>query len=117
MCNVSPDFLSFSFQTQVDPQGTAMRWCRSIPRRVYTVPGPNALWHIDGQQGLIQYVVIYLLLLLSPPCPPSSPPPPQWLLLLLLSVIVSSPFSCIEFGGGGGVGGRMLVPIRTRFNV
>ncbi|KAG9221975.1 hypothetical protein CCMSSC00406_0009183 [Pleurotus cornucopiae] len=28
---------------------------RRIERRVYNVPGPNSLWHHDGQHGLIQW--------------------------------------------------------------
>ncbi|KAJ3507942.1 hypothetical protein NMY22_g16776 [Coprinellus aureogranulatus] len=29
-----------------------------IRRRVYSVPGPNALWHHDGQHGLIRYGIV-----------------------------------------------------------
>ena len=39
---------------RVDPEGVAERWARSIPRRVYRVCGPNALWHIDGNHKLIR---------------------------------------------------------------
>lgn len=30
------------------------RWRESIRRRVYRVPGPLALWHIDGNHKLIR---------------------------------------------------------------
>ena len=35
---------------RVDPVGVSRRWSgnRIIHRRVYNVPHPNALWHIDG---------------------------------------------------------------------
>ena len=33
---------------QVDPIKTTMRWSQPISRRVYCVPRPNSLWHIDG---------------------------------------------------------------------
>ncbi|KAL0061141.1 hypothetical protein AAF712_012061 [Marasmius tenuissimus] len=31
---------------------------RRINRRIYTVPGPNSLWHHDGQHGLIRYKIV-----------------------------------------------------------
>ncbi|KAG6906726.1 hypothetical protein DXG01_012416 [Tephrocybe rancida] len=31
---------------------------RRIQRRVYSVAGPNALWHHDGQHGLIRYKIV-----------------------------------------------------------
>ncbi|KAK7051234.1 hypothetical protein VNI00_004734 [Paramarasmius palmivorus] len=31
---------------------------RTIMRRIYTVPGPNSLWHHDGQHGLIKYKIV-----------------------------------------------------------
>ncbi len=36
--------------SRVDPIGVAVRCShqRCIPRRVYSVPYPNAVWHIDG---------------------------------------------------------------------
>ncbi|KAH3814705.1 hypothetical protein DPMN_143214 [Dreissena polymorpha] len=34
--------------TRVDEAAEAMRWSRTIQRRTYRVPGPNALSHIDG---------------------------------------------------------------------
>lgn len=36
----------------VDPVGTASRWSRSINRRTYKVPNPNALWHMDAHLKL-----------------------------------------------------------------
>lgn len=32
-----------------------MRWLNSVARRVYSVPGPNSLWHIDGLHALIRW--------------------------------------------------------------
>lgn len=47
-----PDAVSFSrvqeSLTCVDPVATAMRWATPISRRTYSVSGPNALWHMDG---------------------------------------------------------------------
>lgn len=39
---------------RVDPIGVARRWSRNkiIHRRVYSVPHPNALWHIDSHMSL-----------------------------------------------------------------
>ena len=39
---------------RVDPLGVMSRWIRAIHRRTYTVAGPNALWHIDGNHKLIR---------------------------------------------------------------
>lgn len=41
--------------TAVDPVNTALRWAMPIMRRVYSVPHPNALWHLDGNHKLIRY--------------------------------------------------------------
>ena len=35
-------------QRRIGPQGSALRRIRAISRRQYCVPGPGALWHIDG---------------------------------------------------------------------
>ena len=42
---------------RVDPSGVMRRWSRHrcIHRRQYSVPHPNALWHIDGNMALIQW--------------------------------------------------------------
>ena len=40
---------------KVDPTGTARRWAQIIPRRTYSVPTPNSLWHIDTHHSLIRY--------------------------------------------------------------
>lgn len=40
---------------RVDPIGVANRWIQSIHRRTYSVPSPNALWHMDGNHKLIRY--------------------------------------------------------------
>ena len=39
---------------RVNPEGVALRWLRLTPRRQYSVPGPLALWHIDGNHKLIR---------------------------------------------------------------
>lgn len=41
--------------TRVDPENTALRWACVITRRVYSVPRPNALWHMDGNHALIRW--------------------------------------------------------------
>ena len=40
---------------RTDPSGVHQRWSESIRRRKYWVPGPLALWHIDGNHKLIRY--------------------------------------------------------------
>ena len=40
---------------RTDPAGSAMRWFNTITRRVYSVRGPNSLWHIDGLHCLIRW--------------------------------------------------------------
>ena len=37
----------------LDPEGTVKRWRNTIKRRVYSVSGPNALWHIDDNHKLM----------------------------------------------------------------
>ena len=37
----------------LDPEGTVERWRNTIKRRVYSVSGPNALWHIDDNHKLM----------------------------------------------------------------
>ena len=41
-------------QRRIDPQGSVMRRLRSLSRRCYSVPGPQHLWHIDGNHKLIK---------------------------------------------------------------
>lgn len=43
---------------RADPLGVAYRWARSIHRRKYSVPYPNALWHIDSYHALIRWKLI-----------------------------------------------------------
>jgi Integrase core domain len=40
---------------RIDPVGTLDRWAAVIPRRVYSVAGPNSLWHMDGNLKLRKY--------------------------------------------------------------
>lgn len=42
---------------RVDPIGTEVRALanRTLRRRQYSVPAPNAMWHIDGNHKLIRY--------------------------------------------------------------
>ena len=44
--------------TRVDPENTALRWACVITRRVYSVQGPNSLWHIDGNHALIRWKLV-----------------------------------------------------------
>lgn len=39
----------------VDPIGTATRWSKTIKRKVYKVPTPNSLWHMDAHLKLSRY--------------------------------------------------------------
>ena len=43
---------------RVDPINVSMRRMRVIRRRTYSVPGPNALWHIDGHHSLIRWRMV-----------------------------------------------------------
>ena len=40
---------------RVDPIRTSARLNQAVQRRKYSVPGPNALWHIDGNHSLIRW--------------------------------------------------------------
>ena len=40
---------------QIDPVGRCLRWFNTFGRRVYSVRGPNSLWHIDGLHCLIHW--------------------------------------------------------------
>ena len=39
---------------RTDPSGCYKRWRQSVHRRKYSVPTPQALWHIDGNHKLIR---------------------------------------------------------------
>lgn len=39
---------------EVDPVNTALKWASPISRRVYCVPYPNFIWHLDGNHKLIR---------------------------------------------------------------
>ena len=43
---------------RVDPSGIEYRLRRSLHRREYCVPYPNALWHIDGYHKLIRWRMV-----------------------------------------------------------
>ena len=43
---------------RTDPNGTIVRHADLIQRRKYHVPGPQSLWHIDGNHKLIRYVYV-----------------------------------------------------------
>ncbi len=43
-------------QRRVDPEGSILRQLSSLRRRRYSVPGPQSLWHIDGNHKLIRYI-------------------------------------------------------------
>ena len=44
---------------RVDPEGTIARRLSTINRRVYSVPSPLSLWHIDGNHKLIRLAAIH----------------------------------------------------------
>ena len=44
-------------QRRVDPGGCVLRRLCAINRRMYSVNGPLALWHMDGSHKLIRYIV------------------------------------------------------------
>ena len=44
-----------------DPVNTALRWRSMTPRRPYSVPGPNSLWHI-GKVFLSHQCIIIIIL-------------------------------------------------------
>ena len=43
---------------RVDPLGIEQRSRRLLHRRKYKVPGPNSLWHIDGNHKLVRWRVV-----------------------------------------------------------
>uniref|UniRef100_A0A7M5V4P1 Integrase catalytic domain-containing protein n=1 Tax=Clytia hemisphaerica TaxID=252671 RepID=A0A7M5V4P1_9CNID len=43
---------------RIDPTNTALRWFKQNPRWVYSVPGPNSLWHNDGVHKLIHWGLV-----------------------------------------------------------
>lgn len=43
---------------RVDPINVCMRRMRVIQRCSYSIPGPNALWHIDGHHSLIRWRIV-----------------------------------------------------------
>ena len=46
-----------------DPEGVANRWLNTVhPRCSYSVYGPLALWHIDGNHKLIRYHALFACL-------------------------------------------------------
>ena len=62
---LSDQFASLDEESEVacvggggDPEGVTLRWSYTVQRRKYSVYGPNALWHIDGQHGLIRWRLV-----------------------------------------------------------
>ena len=43
---------------RVDPHATELRRRDTVRRRVYSVDGPNSLWHIDGNHKLIRWKIV-----------------------------------------------------------
>ena len=43
---------------QVDHEGTVDRRSNTIKRRTYSVPAPNAMWHVDGNHKLIRWRLV-----------------------------------------------------------
>ena len=46
---------------KIDPVSTALCWNQVLYRKKYSVPGPNALWHIDEHQKLIRWRLVMLM--------------------------------------------------------
>lgn len=46
--------------SELDPEGTAQRWSAVLKRRVYSVPTPNYLWHLDSHHKLIRYLQLFV---------------------------------------------------------
>ncbi|XP_071826976.1 uncharacterized protein [Apostichopus japonicus] len=46
---------------RVDPDGVDTRKRVALHRRQYSVPGPNSLWHIDGNHKLISLLLLQLV--------------------------------------------------------
>ena len=40
---------------RIDPHRTELRRRNTIRRSVYSVDGPNSLWHIDGNHKMIRW--------------------------------------------------------------
>ena len=53
---------------EVDPINTALRWAAPVSRRVYGVPYPNYIWHLDGNHKLVRYMCSIMLTLISLSC-------------------------------------------------
>ena len=43
---------------RVDPRNTVLRWGITVSRRIYKVPWPNSLWHLDGHHSLIRWKLV-----------------------------------------------------------
>ena len=43
---------------RVDPVNAINRWLQKNPRCIYSVPGPNSLWHNDGLHKLIHWGIV-----------------------------------------------------------
>ena len=43
---------------RTDPNGTVVRFAELVHRRSYHVPGPQSLWHIDGNHKLIRWRIV-----------------------------------------------------------
>lgn len=46
-------------QAQIDPEGSFLRRLCFLNRRRHTVPGPQWLWHIDGNHKLMRLNIAY----------------------------------------------------------
>ena len=43
---------------RVEPQNTALRWGVVVSHRIYQVPWPNSVWHLDGHHALIHWKIV-----------------------------------------------------------
>ncbi|XP_062420513.1 uncharacterized protein LOC134132730 [Pungitius pungitius] len=44
---------------EIDPIGRSLRRRHAIRRRIYSVPTPNELWHIDGNHKLVRWRMVF----------------------------------------------------------
>ena len=71
---------------ELDPINAALRSTGPISRRAYSVPHPNALWHMDGNHKLIRYIT-------SMPLAMSISSWVHWLLLYRFLILLSWTFN------------------------
>lgn len=51
-----PRFVVQELMQYLDPEGCELRWVHRLRRRVYHNAGPNAVWHVDGYDKIIETI-------------------------------------------------------------